>query len=230
MPETALAAHNISVTHGRGTLSARALDSTSAEFNRGQVTLLMGASGSGKPTLLSILGCLRKPDAGHITLLGMDLKRADEEDPVLLRRGHIGFVFQSFRLFRSLTALENVRIGLQLSDQKRKSRAAEEALEAVALSNQRHLLPEQMSGGERQRVAIARALVKNPQILLADEPTAALDSVSGQQIAELIRSSVKARGMVAILATHHPRLTPHADRIIQIHDGKLRSSGEGGVP
>lgn len=221
MPE-ALAVQNISVIYGTGAARVLALDGVSARFRPGQVTLLMGASGSGKTTLLSILGCLRKPEAGLVTVLGREVTRARDSELVDLRRRHIGFVFQFFRLFRSLSALENVRIGLDLCDGfDGKVQTAERALEAVALSEKLHLLPEQMSGGERQRVAIARALVKNPQILLADEPTAALDSTSGSQIAELIRSSVKARDMVAVVATHDTRLAAIADRIIEIRDGKV---------
>ena len=222
MPDIALAAHNASVFYGKGAARATALHEVSVAFEPGQVTLLTGASGSGKTTLLSILGCLRKPDRGSVSLLGRDLERTRESELVLLRRKHIGFVFQFFRLFRSLTALENVRLGLQVAQLSRTvSMAPEEALEAVALLPKRHLRPEEMSGGERQRVAIARALVKRPQILLADEPTAALDGVAGLQIGELIRSSVKARGMVAVIASHDPRLEPIADRVIEIQDGKL---------
>ena len=222
MPEAQLAAHDVSVIYGKGRASALALDGVSAEFQPGEVTLLMGASGSGKTTLLSILGCLRAPDRGHVSLLGRELRGAGESEMALLRRDHIGFVFQFFRLFRSLTALENVRLGLELSNGDAAApRAAEDALESVGAFTKRHLLPEQMSGGERQRVAIARALVKRPEILLADEPTAALDSASGRQIAELIRSSVKSLGITAVVSTHDPRLAPIADRVIEIRDGRI---------
>ena len=219
MREPLLSACGVSVVYGKGAAAAMALDNVSAAFRSGEVTLLLGASGSGKTTLLSILGCLRKPDRGHVSLLGKDLGPARETELARLRRKHIGFVFQFFRLFRSLTALENVGIGLQLSEHG--SGRAAEALEAVGLSVKGRLRPEQMSGGERQRVAIARALVKEPEILLADEPTAALDSASGMQIAELIRASVKARGMAAVISTHDPRLMPIADRVIEIRDGRL---------
>jgi ABC-type lipoprotein export system ATPase subunit len=144
-----------------------------------------------------------------------------------LRRDHIGFVFQFFRLFRSLSALENVQMGLDLSGESERDPAtAARALEAVGLAGKRHLLPQHMSGGERQRVAIARALVKNPRILLADEPTAALDRASGSQVAELVRSSARERGIVAVVATHDSRLMAMADRVIEIRDGKLHESQE----
>jgi len=204
-----------------------ALDRVSADFQPGQVTLLMGASGSGKTTLLSILGCLRKPDSGRVTIFGNDVTRARDRKLVDLRRDHIGFVFQFFRLFRSLSALENVKLGLDLSRESgSRPDAAKRALDSVGLSGKHRLLPQQMSGGERQRVAIARALVKNPGILLADEPTAALDSTSGTQIAELIRKSAKERGIVAVVATHDARLLAIADRVVEVRDGKLHQTWE----
>lgn len=222
MPDTLLAAHNVSVVYGAGAASATALDDVSALFQPGEVTLLMGASGSGKTTLLSILGCLRTPDRGHVTLLGRNLIGARDSELTALRRAHVGFVFQFFRLFRSLNAVENVSIGIELAGNSRSARrAAEQALDAVGLSSKYNLVPSELSGGERQRVAIARALVKNPEILLADEPTAALDAISGRQVAELIRASAKARGMAAVVATHDSRLIPIADRILEVRDGRL---------
>jgi putative ABC transport system ATP-binding protein len=227
VPETRLAVEDVSVSYGAGGAAVLALDRVSATFQPGEVTLLMGASGSGKTTLLSILGCLRKPDSGRVTVLGSDVMRARDSQLVNLRRDHIGFVFQFFRLFRSLSALENVQLGVELSGGADRGRdAAGSALEAVGLTAKQHLLPQQMSGGERQRVAIARALVKDPGILLADEPTAALDRVSGSQVAELIRASAKTRGIVAVVATHDPRLAAIADRVIEIRDGKLHESPE----
>ena len=227
MPEPRLAVQDMSVRYGAGAASVLALDRVSADFEAGQVTLLMGASGSGKTTLLSILGCLRKPDSGRVTVLGSDVTRARDSELVNLRRNHIGFVFQFFRLFRSLSALENVRMGLELSGEaNRKPEAAKRALDAVGLAGKQHLNPQQMSGGERQRVAIARALVKNPGILLADEPTAALDRTAASQVAELMRSSARERGIVAVIATHDARLTAIADRVIEIRDGRLHEPQE----
>jgi putative ABC transport system ATP-binding protein len=220
-----LAVKDLSVTYGSGAASVLALDRISADFQQGQVTLLMGASGSGKTTLLSILGCLRKPDSGRVKIFGTNVSRARDRELVELRRDHIGFVFQFFRLFRSLSALENVKLGLDLSrESDRGPDAARRALDAVGLSGKHRLLPQQMSGGERQRVAIARALVKNPGILLADEPTAALDSTSGAQVAELIRSSARERGIVAVVATHDARLLAIADRVLEVRDGKLHEA------
>jgi putative ABC transport system ATP-binding protein len=227
VPDPVLAVEDLSVTYGSGAAAVLALDRISADFAAGQVTLLMGASGSGKTTLLSILGCLRKPDSGRVTILGDDVTRARDKELVGLRRDHIGFVFQFFRLFRSLSALENVKLGLDLSRESAPTpEAAKRALESVGLAGKHHLLPRQMSGGERQRVAIARALVKNPRILLADEPTAALDRTSGEQVAELIRSSARERGIVAVVATHDVRLLAIADGVMEIRDGKLHETWE----
>jgi len=227
VPEPVLAVEDLSVTYGSGAASVLALDRVSADFQPGQVTLLMGASGSGKTTLLSILGCLRKPDSGRVTIFGNDVTQARDRKLVDLRRDHIGFVFQFFRLFRSLSALENVKLGLDLSRESGSGPdAAKRALDSVGLSGKHRLLPQQMSGGERQRVAIARALVKNSGILLADEPTAALDSTSGTQIAELIRKSAKERGIVAVVATHDARLLAIADRVVEVRDGKLHQTWE----
>ncbi len=222
MPEPVLSATNVSVVYGSGAAAASALSDVSIAFEPGEVALLMGASGSGKSTLLSVLGCLRRPDQGHITLLGRDLTRYRERELVGIRSRHIGFVFQFFRLIRSLNAIENVRLGLELGNAgQRPHLTPAEAIEAVGLSRKQRLRPDQMSGGERQRVAIARALVKSPSVLLADEPTAALDSATGLQIAELMRGLVVEHGMTAVIASHDPRLVPFADRMIEMRDGRL---------
>jgi putative ABC transport system ATP-binding protein len=228
VPDACLAAENISVIYGKGAARAVALENASAKFEPGQITLLMGASGSGKTTLLSTLGCIRKPDKGSVRFLGRDLALAREPELARLRRHEIGFVFQFFRLFRSLTALENVAIGLEISGRRGAYlRTAEQALESVGVAAKAHHRPEEMSGGERQRVAIARALVKDPRVLLADEPTAALDSATGSQVAEMIQRAVKQRGMVGVIATHDARLVPFADRVIELRDGRLFDGSEG---
>lgn len=225
-----LAANKMSVIYGTGALATAALADVSLTFEPGEVSLLMGASGSGKTTLLSLLGCLRTPDRGHVTLLGQELHGCREPELVRLRSEHIGFVFQFFRLFRSLTAEENVEVGLEFTPGGRKGKmTASAALDAVGLSAKKHLRPEQMSGGERQRVAVARALAKNPRILLADEPTAALDSASGAQVAALVRTLATERGMVAVIATHDPRLLPFGDRVIGMSDGKVVSDERSGA-
>lgn len=201
-----------------------ALDQVSAAFHPGEVTLLMGASGSGKTTLLALLGFLRSPDSGRIELLGENLSAATESRLVALRRKHIGFVFQAFRLFPALNALENVMMPLRISGGASRT-AAMELLASVGMTGKDHLYPAQMSGGERQRVAVARALIKNPAIILADEPTASLDSVAGGQVAGLLQSASKQRGCSTIIATHDARLLPIADRTLNMSDGKIQERG-----
>src|SRR5580658_8581043 len=192
MPEPIIAAHEVSVVFTNGPRQLVALDRVSAEFHAGEVVLLMGASGSGKTTLLSLLGCLRSPDAGRIELLGESLATAREPELVELRRRRIGFVFQSFRLFPAINALENVLLPARIDSSLRATRSdALDLLESVGMRDKAHLFPNEMSGGERQRVAVARALLKKPAVILCDEPTASLDSVSGAQVASLLQTAAR---------------------------------------
>jgi len=226
-PNTIIAAREVSVGFEQGERRFTALDAVSAEFYAGEITLLMGASGSGKTTLLSLLGCLRSPDSGSIEWQGKSLSRAREPELMQLRRRQIGFVFQSFRLFPALNALENVMMPAQIDTELPATRAdAEELLCAVGLEGKGSLYPRQMSAGQRQRVAVARALLKKPAAILADEPTASLDTASGEQVAELLKAAAKARGCAAIVATHDPRLLPLADRILFMRDGKIIARDE----
>jgi putative ABC transport system ATP-binding protein len=212
---------NVAVMFGSGSGASHAVRNVSIRFDSDKVTLLMGASGSGKTSLLSVLGCLRRPDRGSVSFMGRDLSGFHEPDLVPLRSKHIGFIFQFFRLFRSLTALDNVSVGLELAGCRADRKRSAELLDSVGLGTKLHLKPDELSGGERQRVAIARALVKNPAVLLADEPTAALDSVAGLQVAELIRSEAKNRGCLVVIATHDSRLLPFADRVLEMQDGEI---------
>jgi putative ABC transport system ATP-binding protein len=222
MANPVIAAHDVSVIFTNGQRQFIALDRVCADFHAGEVVLLMGASGSGKTTLLSLLGCLRSPDSGSIELLGESLARARETELVALRRQRIGFVFQSFRLFPAINALENVLMPARIDDSLGTTRAdALELLESVGMRDKGHLFPQQMSAGERQRVAVARALVKKPVVILCDEPTASLDSVSGAQVASLLQAAAKQRGCAAIIATHDPRLLPVADRTLAMCDGRI---------
>jgi putative ABC transport system ATP-binding protein len=222
MPNPVIAAHDVSVIFTNGPRQFVALAHVSAEFRSGEVVLLMGASGSGKTTLLSLLGCLRSPDMGTIELLGESLAAAREPELVELRRRRIGFVFQSFRLFPAINALENVLMPARIDGKLGTTRAeALELLESVGMRDKAHLFPNQMSGGERQRVAVARALVKRPAVVLCDEPTASLDSVSGAQVASLLQTAARQHGCAAIIATHDPRLLPVADRTLAMVDGKI---------
>ena len=208
--------------YGEGELRSEILHGLNFEVHAGEVTLLVGPSGSGKSTLLTLVGALRSVEEGSLQVLGQELKGAGERQRVAIRR-RIGFIFQSHNLVSSLTVLQNVQLLLQLSEpnpQRREARACD-LLEAVALSHRLHHYPEELSGGQRQRVAIARALAPQPELILADEPTASLDSQSGQDVVELLGELCRNRGSAVLLVTHDLRLLKEADRIWQIEDGKV---------
>ena len=208
--------------YGEGELRSEILHGLNFEVHAGEVTLLVGPSGSGKSTLLTLVGALRSVEEGSLQVLGQELKGAGERQRVAIRR-RIGFIFQSHNLVSSLTVLQNVQLLLQLSEpnpQLREARACD-LLEAVGLSHRLHHYPEELSGGQRQRVAIARALAPQPELILADEPTASLDSQSGQDVVELLGELCRNRGSAVLLVTHDLRLLKEADRIWQIEDGKV---------
>jgi putative ABC transport system ATP-binding protein len=189
----------------------------------GEVVALEGPSGSGKTTLLSIMGCILTPTSGEITVAG---ERVDPARPAQLRdvrRRSIGFVFQQFNLFPALTALENVEYALNVKGQKGR-RAREEATSALArvgLGDRLHFLPRDLSGGQKQRVAIARALAGSPPVILADEPTANLDTAVGTQVLELFRDLAKSESRGLVIVTHDPKVRAVADRVVGIRDGRL---------
>ncbi|HEU4584487.1 MAG TPA: ABC transporter ATP-binding protein [Gemmatimonadaceae bacterium] len=188
----------------------------------GEIVALEGPSGSGKTTLLSILGCILSPTSGHVTVAGVPVERATSSELAAIRRKYIGFVFQHFNLFPSLTAVENVAFALKvkrLGDDAR--RQAEAALEAVSLSDRRDFLPCDLSGGQKQRVAIARAIAGNPPLLLADEPTANLDSDTAGRVLSLLQGLVRERGHSLLVVTHDPSVRSIADRVLTIRDGRL---------
>lgn len=208
--------------YGEGELRSEILHGLNFEVHAGEVTLLVGPSGSGKSTLLTLVGALRSVEEGSLQVLGQELKGAGERQRVAIRR-RIGFIFQSHNLVSSLTVLQNVQLLLQLSEpnpQRREARACD-LLEAVGLSHRLNHYPEELSGGQRQRVAIARALAPQPELILADEPTASLDSQSGQDVVELLGELCRSRGSAVLLVTHDLRLLKEADRIWQIEDGKV---------
>jgi len=220
---TTLAVQNLKLTYGSGAARTRALDDVSLEFRPRQLSLVMGPSGSGKTTLLSVLGCLLTPDSGGVWVIKNELIRHSEEETAKIRRQFIGYVFQAFRLFHSLTAVENVMVGLEVMG-CRGTRAHELALEAihkVGLADKWRLKPDQLSGGEKQRVAIARALAKDPPIILADEPTASLDSASGQQIARMLKELACDAGRIVVVVSHDPRWLSLSDRTIRLEDGRV---------
>ena len=194
---------------------------------KGDYLAIMGPSGSGKTTLMNIIGCLDVPTSGRYTLEGRDLKDLSDDDLAEVRNKHIGFVFQSFHLLPKMDALDNVALPLLYADVPLKERRAraEEALKAVGLGERIHFLPNQLSGGQCQRVAIARAIVGNPELLLADEPTGALDTKAGNQIMEIFRR-LSGEGMTIIMITHEPSIAACADKTFRILDGELRTQEE----
>jgi putative ABC transport system ATP-binding protein len=213
---------NVSKTYAEGTASVRALESASLEVEGGEIVLLMGPSGSGKTTLLSIMGCILRPTSGEVRVGGRVVSNLTERELPEVRLRNIGFVFQGFNLFPTLTAQENVELTLDVMGVSRRDarRRAEELIERVGLSDRRNAFPADMSGGQKQRVAIARALAGDPEIILADEPTAALDTQSGRNVTELLRELAHDRGRAVIVVTHDPRLVDFGDRIVHIEDGR----------
>lgn len=203
-----------------------ALRGTNLAVAAGELTALYGKSGSGKTTLLNLLAGLDQPTKGVIEIEGRNLDSLGEKGRTLMRRQHLGFVFQFFNLLPTLTAFENVFLSLELAG-KPDSNAAFSALRAVGLEGKEKRFPHQLSGGEQQRVAIARAMVKEPLIILADEPTGNLDSRTGTQVLELLSSSCRARGTTLIMATHSPFTCKFVDRILTMEDGTIREEKSG---
>jgi putative ABC transport system ATP-binding protein len=192
-------------------------------LKRGSFTVLMGPSGSGKTTVLTLIGCLRAVQDGSVRLLERELNGAAEAELVMLRR-RLGFIFQAHNLHESLTAAQNVMMGLQVQGSVPDAtarKAAEHMLGLVGLSDRTTYLPANLSGGQKQRVAVARALVASPSLVLADEPTAALDKDSAAEVVNLLQRMGKARGTTTLLVTHDPRILDHADRILTLEDGRI---------
>lgn len=210
-----------SFTTGKVTLDV--IKSLDLRIHPGELTLMMGPSGSGKSTLLAILSGLQRPDSGQVHIGGIDLWAQTAAQIDRFRLDHCGFVFQGFNLFPALTALEQVLLPLRYlgvvggAAQTR----AREALGLVDLGGRLHLRPLELSGGEKQRVAIARAIVKQPSLLFADEPTSALDSQNGQLVVDILHRIARERGATVLCVTHDARLLRHADRVIQLEDGRV---------
>ena len=209
---------------GKGAGEVQALKGVNLALAGGELTLLMGPSGSGKTTLLSVLGCLLTPTEGEVRVRGQSVAGARPAALARLRREQFGFVFQSYRLFPTLSALDNVRLALDVRDQRdaRALAKAREALWVVGLSHKEHACPGDLSGGEQQRVAIARALVGDPSAILADEPTGALDSENGQAIMTILAQIARDASRGVLVITHDPRILPFADRVVHIEDGCIR--------
>jgi putative ABC transport system ATP-binding protein len=220
-----LEAIDVVQTLGRGAGQVRALKGVSLALRGGELTLLMGPSGSGKTTLLSVLGCMLTPTEGAVRVRGRDTAGARPGELARLRRDHIGFIFQSYRLFPMLTALDNVRLALDVRGERGEQaiEKARDVLMTVGLSHKENSLPNQLSGGEQQRVAIARALVGDPAAILADEPTGALDSENGLSIMKILGQIARDPDRAVLVVTHDPRIVPFADRIIHIEDGLIEA-------
>jgi putative ABC transport system ATP-binding protein len=223
MTEPVIEAANVSKVLGTGPAQVRALKGVSLTLSSGKLTMLMGPSGSGKTTLLSILGCMLAPTGGTVRICGTSTTGARPDELAKIRRQHIGFVFQSYHLFSTLTAAENVQLALEVrGEQGPKAIAkAREVLDSVGLSTKMASFPRELSGGEQQRVAIARAIVAEPSAILADEPTAALDASNGQTTMAILSAIAKERDRAVLVVTHDQRLFGFADRILYIEDGSL---------
>jgi putative ABC transport system ATP-binding protein len=219
---------------GVGAGEVQALKGVNLDLVPGELTLLMGPSGSGKTTLLSILGCILSPTSGSLTIAGHSTDGLSVEGLADLRRRHVGFVFQAYNLVPTLSAVENVMLALDLRGASLydQPELAAKALKAVGLSHRAHAAPSKMSGGEKQRVAIARALAGAPSVILADEPTAALDSENGKAVMALLSEVAKDSSRAVLVVTHDHRTLSYADRLIRIEDGRIvgrarRRSGGG---
>jgi putative ABC transport system ATP-binding protein len=216
-----VSARNLSRVYGTGETAVRALRDVSLDIPRGQLTAVMGPSGSGKSTLMHILAGLDKPTSGTVSIDGTEITTMGDQELTLLRRNHIGFIFQFFNLLPMLTAEENLTLPLDLAGDKTDKAWIDEVVAKVGLSDRRRHRPSELSGGQQQRVAIARALVTKPTILFADEPTGNLDSKTGEEILELLRDSVDSYGQTTLMVTHEPRAAAMADRILFLADGSI---------
>jgi putative ABC transport system ATP-binding protein len=219
----AVAVRHVSKTYGDGATAHRALHDVSLDVARGEVLLMMGPSGSGKTTLLSIMGAILGASSGSVRLNGEEVVGRPEHELPRIRLAHVGFVFQGFNLFPALTVVENVELALDVRgvSGREARRRAMDALESVDMAHKAASHPADLSGGQKQRVAIARALVGDPSIVLADEPTAALDSQSGSTVLRLLTDLAHARDRAVVMVTHDHRAEAYADRVVHIADGRL---------
>lgn len=230
MNKVILETRAVSKTYGAGAGQVVALESVSVTLAQDEVLLIMGPSGSGKTTLLSIMGCILQPTSGNVLVNGRNVGACDEHELANIRRSSFGFVFQAFNLFRSLTAQENVEVVLRMKGRSKQAGSkqairaeAADLLGRVGLGRRAHAYPRDMSGGEKQRTAIARALAGDPPIILADEPTANLDSKTGRDILQLLRGHAGELHKAVAIVSHDPKVEEVAHRVIYLEDGRLRS-------
>lgn len=209
---------DVTKVYGSGDAEVHALDGASFEVDRGELTVILGASGAGKTTALNILGGMDTATSGRVVVDGRDVSSASEDDLVEYRRADVGFVFQFYNLVPNLTAFENVELASQICPD---SLDAAECLRKVGLGERMANFPSQLSGGEQQRVSIARALAKNPKLLLCDEPTGALDYQTGKQVLQLLQDTCRRDGITVLIITHNSALAPMADRLIRFKSGRV---------
>jgi putative ABC transport system ATP-binding protein len=223
--KTVIKIKNLNHFFGKSSLKKQVLFNINLKILSGEIVLMTGPSGSGKTTLLTLVGGLRSPQEGSLRVLGKELCGAKAKDLFLVRR-NTGYIFQAHNLLSCLTARQNVQMSLELHDEIKEDfrEKAAAILEAVGLGEHIDYYPENLSGGQKQRVAIARALVSHPQLVLADEPTAALDSKSGRDVVELMQRLAKEQGCTILLVTHDNRILDIADRIVNLEDGRLSRS------
>jgi len=220
LPDIVLEARDVSKVYRMGEVEVRALDGASLALRRGELVVLLGPSGSGKSTLLNLLGGLDTPTSGEVQYLDHHLRGADDDALTLYRREHVGFVFQFYNLIPSLTARENVAL---VTDIAERPMAPEEALAMVGLAGRADHFPSQLSGGEQQRVAIARAIAKNPDVLLCDEPTGALDGKTGRLVLEALLEINRRLGTTTAVITHNAVIGQMGDRVVTLGDGRVTS-------
>jgi putative ABC transport system ATP-binding protein len=212
---------NVKKVYPMGDLEVAALRGVDLTIDKGEFTVIAGPSGSGKSTVLNLIGCLDRPTTGTVRLEGKEVARMGDNELGALRAARIGFIFQSFNLIPVLTAFENVELALRLSGQPTSKERVEKALTDVALQDYMHRRPSQLSGGQQQRVAIARALVKSPALVIADEPTANLDSANGRAILDLMRDMNAREHVTFLFSTHDPMVMSRATRVVRLVDGLI---------
>jgi putative ABC transport system ATP-binding protein len=217
----AVAAHNVTRRYGDGDSAVEAVRGVSLEVPAGQFTAIMGPSGSGKSTLMHLLAGLDRPNEGTVEIAGEDITSMGDKRLTLLRRKHIGFVFQAFNLVPTLNAVENVTLPLSIAGRKIDRKWVDSVISRVGLDERRTHRPAQMSGGQQQRVAVARAIVAEPTVLFADEPTGNLDSTSSAEVIELLRDASDAYGQTIVMVTHDPNAAEAADRVVYLADGRV---------